>query len=123
MTDQQQRGNWYEPDEDGLCANYKLHRECGKCWYQTISFAEGMTAIEYIKYMKQTKGAAGRCNFGHVGRMFACTPDDMRMTRDMAWHVIYIDNDIDENNRWIYARGTGTIMSDITPLQPPDDLL
>ena len=81
MSDEQQRGNWYEPDEDGLCAGYEIKRQCGNCWYQPVNFAEAMTASEHIKYRKQTKGAAERCMFGHVGRMFACSAKDLNPAR------------------------------------------
>ena len=81
MSDQQQRGNYYKPDDDGLCANYELHRRCGKCWFQPVNFAEHMSAIEHIKYKKQTKGESGRCMFGHVGRMFACSAKDLNPAR------------------------------------------
>ena len=60
--DQQQRGNYYEPNKDRLCANYELHKRCDNCLYQPMNGAKNMTATEHIVYVKQTKGRGGRCD-------------------------------------------------------------
>lgn len=72
-----EHGNYFEPDEHGLCVNYLNRRECRHCQYQPIQFDSGMTAKQYIHYVRQHKGRGGRCYRGHVVIMFACTAQDM----------------------------------------------